>query len=288
MTYDDPGDGAASDNTPSYYALLQVRPDASIDAIAAAYQRQLERYDPARAAGFDAEFVAVVDDRRSALAEAVRVLSDPTRRFAYDRALGLVGDAQADRQGISNREVLAVIGGILLALLILATIWSVLGRQPADGPAVSEVNYPALPITLRTLDGQRFDLAEQRGKVVLVNFWATWCKPCEAETPDLQAVYERLAAEGLLIVGVNLFNAEQAQGRGEREVRMFAERYGVTYPIALDETGQVARDYRIAPIPVSYFIDADGNARFIRIGQLNRSEVEVLFRRLRPVAAQAK
>ena len=71
-----------------------------------------------------------------------------------------------------------------------------------------------------------------------------------------------------------------ALGRSERDVREFANRYGVTYPIVLDETGQVARDYKLYPIPVSYFIDRGGNVRYIRIGQLTTADVEHLFRRL--------
>jgi thiol-disulfide isomerase/thioredoxin len=133
---------------------------------------------------------------------------------------------------------------------------------------------------LRTLDGSQFNLAAQRGKVVLINFWGTWCEPCKQETPALGAAYLKLKDQGLQIVGVDLFDGERLQSRGEREVRQFVTRYGATYPIALDETGQVARDYKLYPIPVSYFVDEAGMVRYIRIGQLQAGDVEILFRRL--------
>ena len=272
---------SGGDTTYTLYELLQVAPDAGPAEIEIGYRRQYELYDPGHAAVMGDEFVAVARERRAALDDAFAVLGDPRRRFVYDRELGLVGDEIADRRGISNREVTFAVGGILVALLILAGLWYAIGARSSYLPAVSEVNYPAPPFDLRTVDGGRFDLAAQRGKVVLVNFWATYCEPCKEETPALQAAYTRLKDEGLVIVGVDLLNTERAQGRGEADVRQFAERYGVQYPIALDETGQVARDYKLSPIPGSYFIDPQGNVRYIRIGQLNRSDVEQLFRQLR-------
>ena len=264
------------DGEPTYYDLLQVAPAASPDEILAAYRRQQQLYDPAHAAQLGPEFLVVAQGRRAALDEAFVVLGDPERRFDYDRQLGLVGDPEEDRRGISNREVLYAVGGVLVALLILAGLWSALGTRRASGPAVSEVSYPAPPFTLRTLDGGRFDLAAYRGKVVLINFWATWCVPCREETPALQAAHQKLAREGLVIVGVDLFNGE----RDEEAVRQFVAQYGATYPIALDESGDVARAYRLNPIPVSYFVDPSGNVRYIRIGQLTTGDVEQLFRRL--------
>ena len=262
------------------YAVLGLRQDASGDDIAAAYRREVERYDGARARELGAEFAAIAEDRRALLDRAYATLSNPQERYLYDQGQGYVGDPVIDRKGISNREVTFLVGGMLAALVLLAALWGVLGRQPASGPVVTEVTYAAPPFVLRTLGGGQFDLSAYRGKVVLVNFWATWCEPCKEETPALQAAHEKLADEGLVIVGVDLFGDELAQNRDEAAVAQFAEQYGVTYPIALDETGQVARDYRLYPIPVSYFIDRVGNVRYIRIGQLTTAAVEELFRRL--------
>lgn len=265
---------------PTLYDVLQVSPAASPDDLVAAYRRQQELYDPAHAGIMGLDFLRVAEERRNALDEAFAVLGDPQRRFAYDRQIGLVGDEAADRRGISNREVTFAVGGVLAGLLILAAIWYAMGRKPADGPAVVEVNYPAPAIALRTLDGGRFDLAAHRGKVVLVNFWKTSCEPCKQETPALQAAYRKLQGEGLVVVGVDLLQEERAEHRSEQEVKQFTSGYGVEYPIALDETGQAQRDYKLFPIPVSYFVDPDGNVRYIRIGQLRTDDVEQLFRRL--------
>ena len=283
------GEPAAQSGAENYYALLQVAPDASLDDIRVAFQQQHARCDPKCGAPVSEQFVVMAEARRKDLDAAFAVLSDPGRRFEYDRQLGLLGDEVADRRGISNREVILTVAGIMVALLILVWLWGLSGRMslPQREPAVAEMNFPARPFALRTLDGQRFELAAQLGKVVLVNFWATWCKPCEEEMPALQAAYHALADEGLVIVGVDLYDAERAQGRGEQEVRAFTSRYGVQYPIVLDETGQVARDYRISPIPVSYFIDPAGAVRFVRVGQLTSADVEMLFRRLQDGLAPA-
>ncbi len=106
---------------------------------------------------------------------------------------------------------------------------------------------------------------------------ALWAKE---ETPALQAAYERLRGQGLVIIGVDLFNGERLQGRDTDDVRRFVKQYGVTYPIALDTTGEVAADYSVAPIPVSFMVDRAGTIRFIRVGQLTAANVEQLFHRL--------
>lgn len=93
-------------------------------------------------------------------------------------------------------------------------------------------------------------------------------------------MYQQLKAEGLVIIGVDLFNTERPEERGIGDVQNFVTRYDVSYPIVLDETGRVARDYAISPIPTSYFIDQQGRVRFIRVGKLNRSDIERVFRRL--------
>ncbi len=104
---------------------------------------------------------------------------------------------------------------------------------------------------LQNLSGQRVKLSELRGKVVFLNFWATWCGPCEAEMPGLQSVYERLKGQGFEILAV-------AVDDQENKVREFVKSYGLTFPVIFDAAGEVRKLYRVSGFPESFVIDRQG------------------------------
>lgn len=254
--------------TNNYYTLLGIAPGASTDEVLSAYDervRQQGAADPAQVAE---------------LQQAVAVLSDADSRRAYDLAHGI---APSEKSGISGREILFGVLGVLAGLLVLSGVWFATGRTSAatELPQITELNpYDAPGFTLKNLDGQPVSLSDFKGKVVLLNFWGTWCDPCKEETPALQTAYQQLQDEGLVIVGVDLFNGERNLNRTIDDVRRFVTLYGVSYPILLDDSGEVGGAYAIAPIPTSYIIDQQGKVRYVKVGQLNTSEVERLFRRL--------
>lgn len=100
-------------------------------------------------------------------------------------------------RSFSKREVVYALGGVLVGLLILATVWWRVERNTTVLPPLCEVrSYPAPGFTLKDLNGGTVHLSDYTGKVVLLNFWATWSVPCRDETPDLQAVYKQLTAKG--------------------------------------------------------------------------------------------
>lgn len=190
------------------------------------------------------------------------------------------------RNGLTPREIIYTLGGMLIALVLIGGVWILTGRQATTLPTVGEVNRPAPAFSLPALGGGEISLSDYRGKVVLVNFWGTWCEPCREETPALQQAYEQLRERGLVVIGVDLADGEKKQGRGEAEVKQFTSQYGVTYPIALDVEGKVANAFRIYPIPTSYFVDPQGNIRYVRVSTLTSKEVVSLFESLQQEAAQ--
>jgi thiol-disulfide isomerase/thioredoxin len=186
--------------------------------------------------------------------------------------------ASRPRRGtVDRRELLLTSAGAVVGLLIIGLVWFLTGRTAEpELPTVGELRRPAPEIDLPGLDGGRVRLADYRGKVVMVNFWATWCEPCKEETPALQSVHQQLHDEGLVIIGVNL----RKQETDDAAIRAFIATYGVTYPIALDIDAEAARLFQISPIPTSYFIDPRGDIRFVRVGTITADEVIALTRAL--------
>jgi cytochrome c biogenesis protein CcmG, thiol:disulfide interchange protein DsbE len=230
----------------TYYTLLDIPVEAADTEITAAYERQRERYHPERVALLGKEFERIAVARLAELERAYAILADPTRRRAYDRSIGVASPEDADhvikRPKLSRRERLLAIGGTLAGLLLIALVWvlSTRNAQPSL-PPIAEMRKPAPEFALPGLHGETVRLSDFRGKIVLVNFWGTWCVPCKEETPALAGVYRKLHDQGLVVIGVDLRNQERAGPDGDADVRAFTEGYGVSYPIALDVAGETAR-----------------------------------------------
>ncbi len=166
-------------------------------------------------------------------------------------------------------------GGWLFGLLALGLIALSACERPAEEPAdtaqpVEVQRTPAHEFTLRTHDGYTFALADARGQVVLLNFWATWCPPCVVEVPELIEVQDEFADDGLLVVGVSQDTGPSAY----IDVRDFAEMFGVNYPLVMDSDLSVGRRYGgDMPLPTTFVIDRDGLIVDKRTGLLNRADI---------------
>jgi len=163
---------------------------------------------------------------------------------------------------------------VLTAALGLWRVWA--GRQQVaeqSRPALSGPSQPVAPdFALPTLDGGSVRMADLRGKVVLLNFWATWCPPCRVEIPHFQEASTTYNGQ-VLIVGVD-------DGESRAQVAPFAHEMGITYPVPLDSNSEVARHYRVNSLPTTFFIDADGVIQHIQIGLVNGAMLAEQIERL--------
>jgi cytochrome c biogenesis protein CcmG, thiol:disulfide interchange protein DsbE len=164
------------------------------------------------------------------------------------------------------------------ALLIGLCASPITADAARAAPAMNEA-APAFVVT--ALDGQTFDLAKLRGKVVLVNFWATWCAPCRKEMPTLDAFYRRYRAHGLELIGISVdFPRDGAKMRKAAGA--------VAYPTALASDVSTDGFGPPAGVPVTYVIDADGVVRDMFIAVPNKLLHDVVIPLLRPPAEGAK
>jgi peroxiredoxin len=132
------------------------------------------------------------------------------------------------------------------------------------------VGEPAFDFALYDLDGKFVWLSDLKGKIVIISFWATWCSPCLTEIPDLISAYPALQARGIEILAIDIGEAADVVYRTSREL-------GMTFPVLLDSSTQLAFAYGLKAIPSSYFIDRDGVLRHIQIGPLTPPALEEIL-----------
>lgn len=142
----------------------------------------------------------------------------------------------------------------------------------ADNACAIKGDSPAAPaFTLKDLNGTNISLSDYEGKVLFLNFWATWCPPCRAEIPDFIEVYDEYKDKGLEILGISLDQI------GVDQVRKFVERYKMNYPVAM-ATNEMFKDYPPPQaIPTTLVIDRDGKIQYKKVGMMSKQKMIDLF-----------
>jgi peroxiredoxin len=142
-----------------------------------------------------------------------------------------------------------------LSCLAIVALVGILGFLPLDGwtmgSRVPAVGTTAEDFHLPDLTGKEQSLSHYRGKVVLVNFWATWCKPCTTEMPAMQATFDKLHDKRFVVLAIN-------ELEDEAKVREHIKQYGHTFPVLMDRDNKVANQFGVFGLPVSVFIDEKG------------------------------
>jgi peroxiredoxin len=132
------------------------------------------------------------------------------------------------------------------------------GPWVSGGGSLAATGEPAPTFALLDLEDNELSLEDQRGQVVLVNFWATWCGPCRQELPELQLLHERLAADGLLVWALATDTSPDA-------VRSYVREHGFTFPVSTSG-GQISSEYGVTGIPVTLIVGRGGKVRYTHEG----------------------
>lgn len=160
-------------------------------------------------------------------------------------------------------------------LLILAMMVAACSGSGAGEPQGVNEGNRARDFTLEALDGNTVSLEDHRGSVVLVNFWATWCAPCRAEIPDIQAIYDERQGDGFVVLGVNVEETRE-------QVEPFVNEFNISYPVLLDESGRLLKMYRAMGLPMSVIVDQEGVIHARHIGYLSATQLERYLAELLP------
>lgn len=217
---------------------------------------------------------------------------------------------QRERHGLvgpfSGRQLLAAFVAIVVAVIVLVGVTTPLGTTggnlltdpratpfligaPTEGlqpgslaPELTVALQDGGTFQLTDLDGHPIRLADLRGKVVWLNFWASWCPPCQHETPILRDLSERYRDRGLEIIGISVQETTPA------DIAAYAERYQLKYTIGFDTSGLVFHTYKVYALPTQFFIDTQGVIRQVLNGPVDEDGAAALIESMLPAVTPSR
>lgn len=169
--------------------------------------------------------------------------------------------------GIVGAGLLLISAAFMFSIYNSDTISSLTTNKTQYSTIPVEVNYPAPDLELSDLSLNEVSLTQFLDEIILVNNWATWCPPCKAEMPTLQAYYMKHKDDGFLIIAIE-------SGESPEEVSEFVEDYGITFPVWIDRKGEALAAFKNWDLPSSYVIDRSGVVRLTWTGEISLEMLE--------------
>ena len=164
---------------------------------------------------------------------------------------------------ITLRIGILVVGTLFIVGLVGLLAWGLSNRSSITGlSGITRVDQPAPDFRLELLGEGEVTLSDQRGKVVVINFWSSTCPPCRTEARDLEAAWQAYRGKDVLFIGANIQDTHEP-------ARRFLDEFGVTYPNGLDEGGRISIDYGVVGIPVTFVVDVEGTVARRWVGEID-------------------
>jgi len=164
---------------------------------------------------------------------------------------------------------------ILLVLMVGVIIFTIYSNLTKEKNSVLQVGDEAPDFVLTDMNGEKHQLSDYRGQGVFLNFWGTWCKPCEREFPLMDQQYQEVKDAGLQILAVNI-------GESDFAVQKFVDRKGLTFPVLIDDNKSVMETYNINPLPTTFLVNPEGKIEKIITGEMSEEKIKEYMAQIMP------
>ncbi|GIN94436.1 thiol-disulfide oxidoreductase ResA [Siminovitchia terrae] len=164
---------------------------------------------------------------------------------------------------------------VILAIMLLAIVYTLYANFTKETRGQMAVGDKAPDFNLIDMNGNKHKLSDYKGKGVFLNFWGTWCKPCEREMPYMNNQYQVYKDQGVEILAVNV-------GEPEFAINKFVQKHGLDFPILKDTNKDVLNLYKIKPLPTTILIDSEGIMTAIESGELSEAKIKGMMESIKP------
>ncbi|MEK3977894.1 thiol-disulfide oxidoreductase ResA [Psychrobacillus sp. FSL K6-2836] len=164
---------------------------------------------------------------------------------------------------------------VLLILMVGVITFTIYSNLSKEKNSVLQVGDEAPDFVLTDMNGERHQLSDYRGQGVFLNFWGTWCKPCEREFPLMDQQYQKVQDEGLQILAVNI-------GESDFAVQKFIDRLNLSFPVLIDHNKSVMETYNINPLPTTFLVNPEGKIEKIITGEMSEEAIKEYMEQIMP------
>lgn len=163
----------------------------------------------------------------------------------------------------------------ILTLLVVAIGYTIYNSVTAEDVEVLKVGDKAPDFVLEDMEGNKHKLSEYEGEGVFLNFWGTWCKPCVKEMPAMDRQFTEYKDQGVNVLAVNI-------AQSDFEVQSFADRFDLSFPIAIDRSKSVMTAYNIRPLPTTVLVNPEGDIQRIVTGEMSEEDIKGFMEEIKP------